>query len=147
MTTTAKQYLSNKRKDIELPSVLPDGSHPVFTIRKVPVNTAMKIMQVLEVDIEEDELVLEKLAEELSNRFKGYEAADKIAEVLDIVLPVCVVNPKIVLTEDELTGDELLLEDIDAEDQMFLYQAINNFGGIGEQKVEEIKKFREEPSK
>lgn len=138
-TTSASEYRDSKRKEVELPSVLPDGSHPIFIIGKPGPRVAMKILDVLNIGGEEpEELGPEEATERVKESLKGVDVRLRAIEMIDILIPGCLVSPRVTL---EHTNDVNLLhiDDIEISDQFFLLDAIMEFSGLTQEKAEDRK--------
>jgi len=131
---TAKEYRKAMTKVIRLPS----GFH--FRIRKMPPQAMAKLMDVYgevlprgrrELTPEEREQL-----REIGRR--------KFAEILKVVIPSSVVEPKIV--EKVTTEDELSLDDLSSDDLFALLDEITAFSGLTAEAAEERKTFRKESS-
>jgi len=136
--TEAKAYSSGKTKAVTLPSILPDGTHPVFIIRKMPPRTAIKLLGVLKINVDID---LEAKPEKALKRAMKDLDAQKLLEVVNIVIPDCVVEPRIVPGKAEGT-DELSIDDIELDDLFHLFDKIWEWSGLTEKAAKERAKFR-----
>ncbi len=120
--TTVKEYIAKQRKMVELPSGF------VFEIRKMSPLTFTKMFELIGVRPNETK-------EETEEKIQG-----GLQEILELVIPVCVVNPRIVLG---LAGEnELSLDDLDMDDFLALLDEITEFSGLGKEDVEERESFR-----
>lgn len=136
--TSPSQYKQGKTKEVTLPSVGADGSHPVFTIRKLGIKPIIKLLDAFEVEIKQGSDV-ETLERELKETIKTVDLKTKIVQVIEILLPAGISEPKVTAEPAE---DSLCLDDIEFNDQMKLFDEIWDFNGLGEKASEERKKFR-----
>jgi len=138
--TEAKAYSSGKTKAVTLPSTLPNGSHPVFIIRKMPPRTAIKLLSVLKINIEVDLEAADRPEKALRKAIKNLDA-QKLLEVVNTVIPDCVVEPKVVLGKAKRAG-ELSIDDIELDDLFHLFDEIWEWSGLTEKAAKERAKFR-----
>ena len=106
---------------------LPSGY--VFEIRKMSPLTFSELFNVIGVEANaSEEVAAERVRENL-------------VEVIKVVIPKCVVKPKIALeaSDDE---DVLSLEDLDMDDFTVLFEEISAFSGIGEKETDDRESFR-----
>ena len=134
MVTSPQEYLSGKRREVTLPSTLPNGEHPVFIIRKPPTKVMIRLLSLLEVslDVNRNPELLEK---DINEAMNTPQAAEKIVRFLDLLLPACVVEPKI--TNDPNETDGIYIDDVDMEDQLALLEAILDLAGLSKKAEEE----------
>jgi len=135
LATSVKQYRKGKYKTVELPSTLEDGSHPVFVIRKPPITAMVKIMDVLGLKIpsEVSPEDLEKTIEERRKALAKRLSTKDFVKVMEILLPACVVEPKISL---EASDDALAVDELEFEDQIQLLDAVWKFSGLSKESEE-----------
>jgi len=129
---TAKEYRKAMTKVIRLPS----GFY--FRIRKMSPQAMAQLM-----DIYGE--VLPRGRRELTpeEREKIREIGhEKFAEILKIVIPSCVVEPKIV--ENATSEDELSLDDLSSDDLFALLDEITAFSGLTVEAAKERETFRKE---
>jgi len=91
---------------------------------------------------------LEKLeGEEEAELSKEQEAEtlEKLAPLIDVVLPFCVVDPKIVM-EGETNNTQISIDDIDVETLMSLFQKIFEVSGLTDKEAEKRKNLEQSPS-
>jgi len=138
--TEAKAYSSGKTKPVTLPSTLPDGSHPVFIIRKMPPKTAIKLLGLLKINIGVDLEAASKPEKALKKAMKKLNAQN-LLDVVNTVIPDCVVEPKVVLGNAE-KADELSIDDIELDDLFHLFDEIWKWSGLTEKAAKERAKFR-----
>lgn len=121
--TSAKAYRERQRKIVTLPSGF------VFEIKKMSPLTFTKMFELIGVGTD----VTGERAEEM--------VKEKLYDVLKLIIPECVVNPKIVLesTDDE---DALALEDLEMDDFFALLNEISEFSGLGEESIKDRDRFR-----
>ncbi len=122
--TTVKEYVAKQRKMVKLPSGF------VFEIRKMSPLTFTKMFELIGVRPNETEEETEKKVQE------GLQG------ILELVIPVCVVRPRIVL--GPAGKDELSLDDLDMDDFLALLDEITEFSGLDKKSVEERESFRKE---
>ena len=115
-----KEYTERNRKTIESPSGMK------FTIRKIPTRTYSKI---------------EQLSSKVKKDISDGEASEKFYQMTLILLPACVMSPKISI--DEYSDKKVHIDDIDVEDASFIVSKIYDFTGLSSEKMEEIEEFRE----
>ena len=120
---SARAYKSTKKKIVTLPSGFK------FEIRKVPPSVYGDILAILDVSN-----VGPNEATTLSQKH--------LVDILKIIIPRCVVRPKIVVecTDDE---DVLCLDDLDYADGFALLDHIYEFSGITAEAAKNREKFRE----
>ena len=120
--TSPKEYLKGQRKKITLPS----GA--VFEIRKLSPIAFGEILKITgpETARDMDDVI-----------------RDKIVDIMKVIVPRCVVKPKITLeeTDDE---DKLSLEDLEMQDVFALLDEVYAFSGLSTEDTEERKSFRED---
>jgi len=122
-TTSASEYRAGQRRMVTLPSGY------VFEIRKMSPLTFSELFNVIGVEANaSEEVAAERVRENL-------------VEVIKVVIPKCVVKPKIALeaSDDE---DVLSLEDLDMDDFTVLFEEISAFSGIGEKETDDRESFR-----
>ena len=138
--TTAEEYLAGKIKKVTLPSVTATGKHPIFVIRKIPPKAALELAGLLELPEDAD---LENINEALST----INVREKLPELIDIVIPACVVKPKI---KKEKKNEEcpkcLCIDDLEIEDLVALFEEILEFNGLTAKGIKKRQKFRRESS-
>lgn len=138
--TTAEEYLAGKVKKVALPSTTASGKHPVFIIRKIPPKTALELTSLLELPEDAD---LENINEALSMA----NVKEKLPKLIDIIIPACVVKPKI---KKEKKHEEcikcLSIDDLEIEDLVALFEEILEFNGLTAKGIKERQKFRKESS-
>ena len=141
MPTSVEEYRRARYRDVTLPSTLPSGEHPVFKIRKPPVEVLLEVMRELEIQIspEENPEAFEKTVEE---RLKDTDMTSLLQVLIKKLLPACVVEPRVTLDPNE--KDALWIGDIDYEDQIALFEAIWDFAGLGK-KAEEARNLSSAP--
>lgn len=122
--TSPKEYLKGQRKRITLPS----GA--LFEIRKLSPVAFGEILKIMgpETARDMDDVI-----------------RDKIVDIMKVIVPRCVVKPKITL-EDTGDEDKLSLEDLEMQDVFALLDEVYAFSGLTTEDVEERKSFREEPA-
>jgi len=130
MVTKAEEYLAGKHKKVKLPSILPNGKHPVFIIRKPPMRVIIELLRILDVslDVDKNPEVLERGFMEAWN---SMDVKEKIAGFIDLLLPACVVEPRITLDPNE--KDAIYIDDLDMEDQFKLLEEIWDFAGLSKE--------------
>lgn len=137
--TSASVYRDSKRKEVELPSVLPDGSHPIFVIGKPGPRIAVKILELLNIgDKEPEEISPEEAAKKVKESLKGVDVRLRAIEMIDILVPGCVVSPRVTLEHTD-DPDILNIDDIEISDQFFLLNIIMEFSGLTKEKAEKRK--------
>ena len=128
---TAEEYKSKQTKVIRLPS----GFH--FRIRKMSPTTMAKLMNVYgdALPPARRELTPEETAkmQEIGRK--------KFAEILEAVVPKCVVEPKISANPGK---NELALDDLSSDDIFALLDEITTFSGLATPAVEKRESFRKE---
>jgi len=134
LVTTSKQYRAGKTKEVELPSVLEDGGHPVFVIRKVPTKILIKLLSALDVKITPD-VEAAQLEGQVKEKLKDVDLGKLTADFLAEIIPVCVVEPKISLDEND--KDAIFIDDLDPEDGLALFDEIFKFQGLTEEAAKE----------
>ncbi len=122
--TTVKEYVAKQRKKVELPSGF------VFEIRKMSPLTFTKMFELIGVSSVDNEEETERKIQE------GLQG------ILELVIPVCVVKPKIVI--GDAGEDELSLDDLDMDDFLALLEEITDFSGLDKESVEGRESFRKE---
>ena len=122
--TEAKEYLAQQRKMVTLPSGF------VFEIRKMPPMVYARMKDLIGVGPNDSPEGIEEKVE------KGQQ------EMMELVVPRCVVRTKIVL--ENPAEDELSLDDLEIEDFLALLEEISEFSGISEEGIQERESFREE---
>ena len=120
--TSPKEYLKGQRKKITLPS----GA--VFEIRKLSPIAFGEILKITgpETARDMDDVI-----------------RDKIVDIMKIIVPRCVVKPKITLeeTDDE---DSLSLEDLEMQDVFALLDEVYAFSGLSTEDTKERKSFHKD---
>jgi len=138
--TTAEEYLAGKIKKVTLPSVTATGKHPVFVIRKIPPKAALELADLLELPEDVD---LENINEALSS----IDVKEKLPELIDTIIPACVVKPRI---KKEKKNEEcpkcLCIDDLEIEDLVALFEEILEFNGLTAKGIKKRQKFRRESS-
>ncbi|RLE64028.1 MAG: hypothetical protein DRJ47_08690 [Thermoprotei archaeon] len=138
--TTAEEYLAGKIEKVVLPSTTASGKHPVFIIRKIPPKAALELASLLELPEDVD---LENINEALSS----IDVKEKLPELIDIIIPACVVKPRI---KKEKKNEEcpkcLCIDDLEIEDLVALFEEILEFNGLTAQGIKKRQKFRRKPS-
>lgn len=134
MPTSVEEYRKGKQKVIELPSLLADGTHPKFIIRKPPTKTMLRLLDLLGIKITGD-MDPEELEKTVEEAVKGEDLKVKVAEYLATLLPACVVEPKITL--DPTEEGALCLDDLEYQDQFALLDAVWEFAGLTEEASKE----------
>ena len=123
--TSPKEYLKGQRKQITLPS----GA--VFEIRKLSPIAFGEVLKIMgpETARDMDDIV-----------------RDKIVDIMKVIVPRCVVKPKITLEETD-DKDKLSLEDLEMQDVFALLDEVYAFSGLSTEDVEEKKSFpKDSPS-
>ena len=131
--TSAKKYREGKTKVVTLPS------GDVFMIKKPGGRTMAKVSQLFEINIDlQDNPSKEEIAKELA----GLHLQDNLVEIMDLLIPGCVVEPKVSLVE---THDEhtLFIDDIEYNDLYALLDEIMAFSGLSEQSMKERESFQQ----
>lgn len=121
--TLASEYRAKQRKIVTLPSGF------TFEIRKMSPLVFAKMFDVLGYEANVSKEQTESIIKE------------KLEEILKLIIPNCVVKPKISL---EPTDDEevLCLEDLEMDDFYTLLDEISNFSGLSEDDMKERELFR-----
>ena len=138
--TSAAEYKKARYKAVELPSLLTDGSHPVFIIRKPPPKIYVKLLEMFNVQVTIDSDP-EEIERALTGQAMREDIKAKLPQFLEILLPACVVEPRV--TTDPNDKEALHIDDIDSKDQFALLEAILDFAGLSERAEEERNLLRE----
>jgi len=132
---TAKEYRKTQTKVIRLPS----GFY--FRIRKMSPTAMAKLMEVYGETLPPGRR--EPTPEEMERmREVGRK---KFAEILKVILPTCIVEPKVSL--NPTSEDELALDDLASDDIFALLDEITAFSGLGPKAAAIRESFREEPAR
>lgn len=131
--TSAKKYRKGKTKVIKLPS----GS--VFKIKKPAGRVMASLLNLFDVKISVNE---DLSKEEISQELEGLEFQDKLVNIMDLLIPSCVVDPKISLVETD-DEDLLFIDDIEYSDLYSLIDEIMAFSGISKEATDERESFPE----
>ena len=123
--TTAEEYRRGKQEVVELPS----GAR--FKIRKMSPLEFGKLMEVL------------GTAANAPDSLREAQIRDRIVDVMRVLIPGCVVEPKISFESKEGC---LSFEELEVADAMALMDAVYEFSGLAAEDAEERRKFRAEPS-
>ena len=134
MVTTPKEYLAGKYREVVLPSTLPNGEHPVFLIRKPPTRVLIEVLSLLDVNLT-PETKPEELEKNFTERIVNTDIKEKLPKLLELLIPACVVEPKISLDPNE--EDAIYIDDLDFEDQFKLLDEIWNFAGLSKKAEEQ----------
>jgi len=105
-----------------------------FTIRKMSFKVFSKLLQIYG-ETPTTELTAEQRAK------LGERLRNQLPQIMEVVIPGCVVKPKIVL--ENPTEDELALDDIEPNDLIFLMNEITNFSGLTGPAAEERSSFQQ----
>ncbi len=119
-----KRYRESRTRQVELPSVLSDGTHPVFTIRKIPRDSVLKIAEILGLTGMENPEVMEGA---LKTQLSSPEYRKRMVELMNEILIDCVVEPKL---GREAGEDTLSVSELDFADQIKLFREILSFSGV-----------------
>ncbi len=122
-TTSAKEYRARQRKTITLPSGF------VFEIRKMSPLVFTKMFDLIGVTGSDSSEVAKKKVQE------------GLQKILELVIPRCVIKPKISL--EPAGEDELSLDDLEMDDFLMLLEEITTFSGLSEGSIEERESFLE----
>jgi len=126
---SAEEYRKRVRKTVEAPSGFK------FVIRKLNLKTLARLMEVYGETPTGD--LSEKQKALLADKLKG-----RLEDIVEVVLPNCIVKPKVVLNETT-KKDELALADLEPDDLIFLVNTITDFSGLTGEAAEERKSFPE----
>jgi len=122
--TSADEYRARQRKIVTLPSGF------VFEIRKMSPLTFAEMFELVGASPNDPQGVAEE------------KVRENVYEILKLVIPKCVVSPKISL---EATDEDVLaLEDLDMDDFFALLDEISTFSGLGAEDMEERQSFRDQ---
>jgi len=120
--TDANEYRRKVRKIIELPS----GA--VFEIRKL---SPLRMAEVIDIGDGVDQV-------KIANSIR-----DNLVTLMRVVIPSCVVRPKIVLYDTDKKG-ELSFDDLEPDDLYALLDQVYEHSGLGPDEIEEREDFPEE---
>ncbi|RLG45123.1 MAG: hypothetical protein DRN81_02665 [Thermoproteota archaeon] len=128
--TTAKEYREKMTKIVTLPS----GFN--FRIRKMPPLALAKLMSIYD---EALPATGRELTPEEEEKMKEI-GKRRFAEIIKVVIPDCIVEPKVSLNPS--SEDELSLDDLAADDIFKLLDEIMEFSGLGEAAKKARESFR-----
>jgi len=132
--STPTDYRKGKTKLLKLPS-----GH-VFEIRKLTLPAMMDLMKVLNIDVPAGTPV-DQVEGLMKERMEKAQFKEDVIAAVDLIIPKCVIRPKIV--PSQVAGEnELSIAEIDPADSLELFQSIIEFSGLEEM----TKKFRGQPS-
>ena len=129
---TAEEYKSKQTKTIRLPS----GFH--FKIRKMSPTAMAELMNIYGEALPPARREL--TSEETAKMSKI--GREKFAEILEAVVPKCVVEPKISTNPEK--KDELALDDLSSDDIFALLDEITTFSGLTAPAAKIRESFRKE---
>jgi len=124
----AAEYKSKAIKEVPLPSGF------VFKIRRIPPRLIPGLTDIGEYKNPKEMTMAERR-----------EAMSKLMEHMMVVIPACVVEPKIV-TGDSVPEDAIHFDDLAFDDLFALYTAIIDHTGLTAKAAEKRKKFRRKRS-
>ena len=139
MNTDVNSYRKGKVVEIELPSILEGGGHPIFKIRSPSTSAMARLLTILNVTTDENSSP-DDIKKQIEESAKTTEGKLRLAEALEAIVVSSVVSPKIVSgpsTEDALSFDEL-----DFNDQVFIVNKVMERLGLSEKEEEERANFR-----
>ena len=124
---SAEEYRKRVYKDV----TMPDGF--VFTIRKMNYKTLTALLDVY------GEAPTGELTEQQKKEI-GDKIRKQLPSIISIVIPACVVKPKI--SVNPTSENELALDDVEPGHLLALVNAITDFSGLTGQAAEERKSFQ-----
>jgi len=130
--TTPEEYRRGKTKNFRVPS----GA--VFKIRKMTMGTVASFFETLGLSLPSSGKT-EEVRQALESKLKEPEAASKIINAIHVLLPDCIVEPKVTVKSG---ADSLSVDEIEPQDQFALFAEIMDFGGWSEEVIEARRKFR-----
>lgn len=93
------------------------NSGRVFRIREPNLKVIAKVLDIFEVPLVADAESIEQVQEELRNR-KTQLSADQIAELIDQIIPACIVEPRIVFDYNEVDDNSIHFDHLVTKDQI-----------------------------
>ena len=125
LLSRASQYRKANRKTVQV-----DGFD--WTIRRLPPEVLSEVMDLTGVEVSTTAITeAEKMGEKLK---------PKVFEIVKVVLPACVLDPKIVVVQEN--DDELALEDVATTTAFALLDEIYAFSDLSKEAFEKRRKFR-----
>lgn len=119
---SAKDYKVSTRKIVVLPSTA------VFRIKKMPPRVLAQVLALTGAGMTEEEI--------------GEKMQENLMELLDIVLPECVIEPQIVGQGAEANDDQLSINDLGMGDAQALLMQIMDHSGFSQEDMDELQSFR-----
>ena len=133
--TQASEYRKGRTKLVTV------ASGATFRIRKAPPQTVLRLFKAFGIKVKASDK-----ERQIKERIAKLEVGEKVESAMSILLPDCVIEPKVILKGNP-KGNEVLIEELHPLDAFDLLDEVVDFSGLSEEAAKTRESFRQKRSR